>query len=208
VRDSYWRSVITSFGSICLGSLIVAIVQAIQEIVHSMSSDDSGLIVCMAHCLLSCVESLVEYFNKWAYIYVGLYGYSFMDASKNVFTLFQNRGWTAIIADNLVDTVLAMVCVCVCLLTGIVGFILSIVMIRPQDGDESDIVYEIGIMTIIGMVLGFVLCSSLFSLISSGVNTVIVCFAEAPGEFQINHPQLAAEMIQSWRDAYPQEFGY
>lgn len=172
-----------------------------------MRSDDDGLLLCLADCLVSCLESLVKYFNKWAYIYVGLYGYSFIEASKNVFTLFQNRGWTAIIADNLVDTVLAMVCVCVGLLTGIIGLAIGLVT-WPEEGDESIMGLVIAIMTVVGMVIGYIACNTLFSLISSGVNTVIVCFAEAPGEFQVNHPQLASEMIQSWREAYPHEFGY
>merc|ERR1712113_198682 len=36
VRDSWIRSVTTSFGSICFGSLIVAIIQAVKEMVHQL----------------------------------------------------------------------------------------------------------------------------------------------------------------------------
>lgn len=165
-----------------------------------MRSDDSGLLLCLADCLLGCLESLVEYFNKWAYVYVGLYGYGFVEASKSVVTLFKNRGWTAIIADTLVDTVLSMVCLCVGLITGVIGLIVGGAM---QQGDVT-----LAVAFLVGMVIGFILCSTLFSLISSGVNTVIVCFAEAPGEFQANHPQLASQMIETWRQAYPNEFGY
>jgi hypothetical protein len=64
VRDSYWRSITTSFGSICLGSLIVALIQATREIVNSMRNQDNGLLLCIADCLLGCLESLAEYFNK------------------------------------------------------------------------------------------------------------------------------------------------
>jgi Plasma-membrane choline transporter len=165
-----------------------------------MRSDDNSLLLCLADCLLGCLESLVEYFNKWAYIYVGLYGHGFVEASRNVMALFRNRGWTAIIADALVDTVLAMVCVCVGLITGAIGLIIGVVM---QQGEGT-----LAVAFIVGMVIGFILCSTLFSLISSGVNTVIVCFAEAPDEFQANHPQLAAQMMETWRQAYPNEFAY
>jgi Plasma-membrane choline transporter len=64
VRDSYWRSVTTSFGSICLGSLIVALIQATREIVNSMRNQDDSLLLCIADCLLGCLEQLAEYFNK------------------------------------------------------------------------------------------------------------------------------------------------
>jgi len=200
VRDSYWRSITTSFGSICLGSLIVALIQATKEIVHSIREQNDSLLVCLADCVLGCIEALVEYFNQWAYVYVGLYGYSFVEAGKNVMSLFRSRGWTAIIADMLVDTVLLMVSLGVGVLTGIVGVLVGSLI-------QQDAVTLVGAF-LIGMVIGIVLCSTLFSLISSAVNATIVLYAEAPAEFQANHPQLSEQMRAAWKQAYPVEFRY
>jgi hypothetical protein len=58
------------------------------------------------------------------------------------------------------------------------------------------------------MLIGFVISSTLFSLVSSAVNSVIVCYAEAPAEFQANHPQLSEQMRAAWREAYPVDFHY
>jgi hypothetical protein len=58
-------------------------------------------------------------------VYVGLYGYSYLDAGKNVMTLFQNKGWTTIITDDLSENVLFMMSVVLGLLTGLVGLIMS-----------------------------------------------------------------------------------
>jgi hypothetical protein len=41
------------------------------------------------------------------------------------------------------------------------------------------------------------------SVIGSAVNTVIVCFAEGPAEFQRNHPRLSEKMRAAWLQAYP-----
>jgi hypothetical protein len=46
------------------------------------------------------------------------------------------------------------------------------------------------------------------TLVSSAVNTVIVCYAEAPAEFQVNHPKLSEDMRATWRQAWPSEFSY
>ena len=133
VRDSYMRSLTTSFGSIALGSLIVAIIQAIREVIQSLRDEEGGsMLLCCAQFLLGCIESLAEYFNQWAFVYVGLYGYSFMEASRNVVELFKQRGWTAIIADILVDTVLLMVSLIVGLVTGILGAIFASMMQQSQ----------------------------------------------------------------------------
>ncbi len=84
VMNSYWRSVTTSFGSICFGSLLVALIQATREIVYSMRAQEDSLLLCITDCILAILEHLAEYFNKWAYIYVGLYGYKFIEASTSV----------------------------------------------------------------------------------------------------------------------------
>jgi len=83
-------------------SLIVAFLRALELVASSArSADDAGIGACIAECILGCLASLVEYFNKWAYIYVGVYGFGYLEAGKNVFELFKNRGWEAIIADDL-----------------------------------------------------------------------------------------------------------
>lgn len=63
------------------------------------ANDDGGIGACIAQCIISCIASIMEYFNKWAFIYVGVYGFGYLEAGKSVFELFKNRGWEAIIAD-------------------------------------------------------------------------------------------------------------
>jgi hypothetical protein len=52
------------------------------------------------------LQSLMEYFNRWAYVYVGIYGYKFTQAGKAVFQLFKQRGFDAVINDDLIGNVL------------------------------------------------------------------------------------------------------
>jgi len=102
VCGSFTRTMTTSFGSICFGSLLVAIIRALESTARSARENgDAGILACIAECLLSCLAGLVEYFNKWAFVYVGIYGYGYIEAGKNVIQLFKNRGWEAIIADDL-----------------------------------------------------------------------------------------------------------
>ena len=245
IRDSWIRSVTTSFGSICFGSLIgkfwvphlmapqwmplslltsqaltsasshkftslfyfnstrlqiVAIIQATKEIVRQMREQDDGILLCCAECLLGCLEALAEYFNKWAFVYVGLYGYSFIDSGKNVMTLFKTRGWTTIITDNLVGSVLAMLSVGVGLITGLIGILLA-----SMKGLGAEFA---GGAFAVGFIVGLVLTSVLMSVVESATNTVIVCYAEAPAEFEQNHPELSRSMRETWRQAWPVEFRY
>jgi hypothetical protein len=59
---------------------------------------------------------------------------------------------------------------------------------------------------LIGLLTGFLFATVLFSVIGSAVNTIIVCYAEAPAEFEQNHPRLSAEMRAAWTAAWPDLF--
>ena len=178
----------------------VAIIQATREIVRQMREQDDGILACIAECLLGCLEALAEYFNKWAFVYVGLYGYSFIDSGKNVMTLFKTRGWTTIITDNLVGSVFGMLSIGVGLITGLIGILLA-----SMKGLGAEFA---GGAFAVGFIVGLVLTSVLLSVVESSTNTVIVLYAEAPAEFEQNHPELSKSMRDTWRQAWPVEFRY
>lgn len=124
-----------------------------------------------------------------------------MEAGSSVMTLFRQRGWTSIITDYMLDAVLFMVSLGVGILTGILAVVIGSAM-QLSDGAN------LGLSFLIGFIVGYGMCTTLFSVVSSAVNTVIVCYAEAPNEFQTNHPALSERMLSSWRQAWPNEFSY
>jgi len=67
-------TVTTSFGSICLGSLIVAFISALRAMVRSARNADDGVLRCLCDFFLSCLERLVQYSNVYAFAQVAIYG--------------------------------------------------------------------------------------------------------------------------------------
>ena len=199
--SSIKRALTTSFGSICLGSLLVAIIQALRTLADSNRRDGEGnMLLCLVSCILGCLEGMLEYFNKWAFIYVGVYGYGYIEAGESVIHLFKNRGWEAVIADNLVGSVLNIVSAISGLLAGAVGVILATTTewFDADDGVDGRIT-----SFVLGFIIGLVLTSTALSSIASGVNSVIVLFAEAPAEFEQHHPKLSRKMRRAWKLVYP-----
>jgi hypothetical protein len=141
----------------------------------------------------------LQYFNKWAFIYVGLYGYGYLDAGKNVFTLFRNRGWEALITDDLVANTLLLVSLVV---GGVVGCIALIIQATSDLFDDAGGDAKI-ISFLLGFIVGLMICSIVMSTIGSAVNAVIVLFAEAPAEFQQNYPELSTKMRATWAEIFP-----
>lgn len=65
VCNSFIRTVTTSFGSVCFGSLLVAILQALKSLADSAQQNgDAAILACIAECILGCLASMLEYFNK------------------------------------------------------------------------------------------------------------------------------------------------
>jgi len=199
VRGSFFRASFFSFGSICLGSLLVAIVSSLKDFFQTLKNHKDSVFLCCAQCCLNCIEFLVDYFNKWAFVYVALKGDTFLEAGKNVTRLFKQKGWETIITDSLVDTILLMVSICVGLITGCFTGILAIQK-NMQFGEIAP--------WVVGFVVGFIFTSTIMSLVASSVNTIIVCFAENPDHLEKNHPHLYPDMIHSWRHAWPDDFHY
>ena len=72
VNNSFIRTYTTSFGSICFGGFVVAVIQALRMLANSARANgDGNFLVCIAECILACLASIIEYLNKWAFVYVG-----------------------------------------------------------------------------------------------------------------------------------------
>ena len=199
------RTLTTSFGSICFGSLLVAILQALKAVASMARSEEGGsFLLCLAECIIQCLANIMEYFNKWAFVYVGLYGYSYIEAGKNVITLFKNRGWEAIIADDLISNVFFFLSLSVGGVCAGIGYAINenafggLFEGAPNTGASVQTTNAI-----LGFIIGLVLSSILLSTIGSAVNAVIVCFAEGPAEFEANHPELSRKMRETWLQFYP-----
>merc|ERR1712176_914435 len=94
----------------------------VQTIRHVTDLEAEGNTLC---CVLAFVEKhvdrLFQKFNKWGFIYVGVYGYSFRHSSKCTIEIFRQRGWSSIMNDDLISSGLG-------LLSLVIGLVLSSIM--------------------------------------------------------------------------------
>lgn len=74
------------------------------------AQENAGVGACIAYCCLACLKSILEYFNKWGFVYVGIYGKTFVESSKAVIALFKQRGFEGIISDDLTSRALSFCC--------------------------------------------------------------------------------------------------
>lgn len=82
-------------GSLCLGSLLIAIVVIIRIIVAQLSErlkkvrDTSAVrfLVCCANCCLACFHRFLEFITTHAYVQIAITGHSFCHAARDALAL-------------------------------------------------------------------------------------------------------------------------
>jgi hypothetical protein len=149
--------------------------------------------------LFSQSPSLSTFFTTT--VYIGLYGYEYWTAGYKVYQLFRARGWSVILNDHLVSRSLGMMQFFIGILSGALAVVLGLVFLGITVNPLATF--------LLGVILGMMLSSIQLQVVTSAVETVVVCFAEAPSALLENHPpELSGRMIQAWRVAYPDDCGF
>jgi len=191
------RAMTTSFGSICLGSLLVAITKSVQDALWALRKGDNHAITCCVNCLLSALEKVVEIFNRYAFCYVAIYGKDFKTAGKEVYYLFKRMGWIAIVNDDLVARTMNMICLINGLVQGLAVFTYTSYYNLPV-GWSNMMIWAVTLS-------GYLICWTILNIVSCAVTTVFVCFAEDPGVFQASNPDIYMEMVRAWATCHGNE---
>ncbi|KAL6617660.1 DUF580-domain-containing protein [Neocallimastix californiae] len=197
---SFKRAMTTSFGSICFGSLIIAVIQTLEAIarqIKNQSANDENYILCIIacciECILSCIGDMIEYFNVYAFTEVAIYGKSYCEAAKDTWTLCKARGIEALINDNLIGNVLSIGGVTVGCLSAVVTCVIGFVIIDINN-TTSLIIYGV-----CAFIIGIMIFSVVAQVINSGVATTFVCLCEDPDALRQTKPELWEKV----RDTYP-----
>ncbi|KAM7275018.1 hypothetical protein ACFE04_016884 [Oxalis oulophora] len=113
-------AVTTSFGSICYGSLFTAAIRTLRWEIRGMRSKigNNECLLCCIDFLFHLVETLVRFFNKYAYVQIGVHGKGFNRSARDAWELFQSTGVESLIAYDCSGAVLLMGTILGGLITG------------------------------------------------------------------------------------------
>ncbi|CAF3958880.1 unnamed protein product [Rotaria sp. Silwood2] len=200
IGTSVRRAFTTNFGTICLGSLLEAIIKALRACISK--DGRKNIIAAIADCILQILEKLIGYLNEWAFIYAALTGQTFVEAGRSFIELFKKRGWTAIINDVLVGSTMMIVNIAIGLTSAIVGGLLIYFFMS----DSPEKIIAIIMASIVSFIISLFMSALMASVLSSCVRTVFVCFALNPAALGATHPDHLQALTNAWHKFYPQEF--
>ncbi|KAF9291320.1 putative choline transporter, neither null mutation nor overexpression affects choline transport [Mortierella alpina] len=195
---SFKRACTTSIGSICFGSLIIAIIQTLRALAQMFRGEGNdgvmAFLACIIDCILGCLQGLIDYVNKYAFCQVAIYGKAYIPAARDTWTILKDRGIVQIINDNLIGNVWAMGAIMGGVLSGLAGY-LYLRFANPAFNANGQFTYVIVVMA---FVLGMQMIFTVGTVIDSGVATTFVCLAEDPAALARTKPELFERIRATW----------
>ena len=210
VKEAVRRAFTTNFGSLSLGALIVAVIEACKraaQAAHKAAEKNDAppaikVIACLCVCALKCVEDIVEYVNAWAIIFIALTGKGYVASARDVWTLFKDRGWTAIINDDLVGPALKIASLAPAALAAIAG---AGICYAWTSGAANSLAIVL-IAAVLSFIVGMTMATIMTGVVTAGVRTIFVCFALNPSALAESHPQHFLELVEAWNAFHPDVF--
>ncbi|KAH9485401.1 Protein PNS1 [Psilocybe cubensis] len=201
--SAFGRASTLSLGSIAFGSLIVTILDLLRLILNAAQQNANAdghpveaCLACCAACFVGMLQSLVEYFNRYAYIEIALYGKPYIKAAKDTWRLFKDRGIDALVNDSLVGMTLTWGAYAIGVLCSLFGY-LYLRFTAPSYNSEGQYTAPI---VLFSFLIGMVCSMTMGSAIEAGVSTIFVGLGEDPQVLAIRAPELFSMIAQAYPD--------
>lgn len=194
------RACTTSLGSICTGSLLSAIVRVTRTVLHAIlycsnasSKGDAqtrwaaerssawsqfkiGSLQVLRD-LLDYLDHVVVFFNRYAFCFIAIDQTDYMTASKTAVTLFQSRGISTLVNNDLLDTVLTAVTATIALFCMALSYLYCKYVLLTHT--------YAAMLAVVALVGGYIVSTIVFAPLVSAIVAVYVCFARDPVAFEV-----------------------
>ncbi|GMM30693.1 hypothetical protein DAMA08_034380 [Martiniozyma asiatica (nom. inval.)] len=174
------------FGSVCFGSLLVSIITLVREFLLALKNETKthrNLVLWIVYFIidgfLSFFEWLLQYFNAYSFSYMAIHCEGYLKSSSKIIKLFKIKGMDALANDCIIDTSLKLYLFIVTVLGCFTSYIYTN-RISPKMIDDVKLT---SLLVIISGFISLQIGRSLLSIITAGVHTIFICFAEYPDGF-------------------------
>ncbi|KAK6441908.1 pH nine-sensitive protein 1 [Oleoguttula sp. CCFEE 5521] len=197
-RGAAKRALTYSFGSISLGSLLVAIINSLRQLCsiaqqnEAMAGNTCGSIAfCLLGCLISILDWAVSFINRYAFSYMALYGKGYIQSAKDTWKMIKNRGIDALVNECLIGPVFTMGATFVAYACALLAY-LYLTLTDPaynRNGEFTPVVIAYAFL------IGLQITNCFTTPLSSGIDTIFVAAAWDPEVLMREHPELYQKMV-------------
>merc|ERR1712048_290299 len=181
---SYGRVMQYHFGSMAVGSFILALIRLIRYLLMYLerktrnAQNNSNCVKSLfkvVHCMLFCFDRCLKYLARQAYIMVAMYGYSFCKASIMAVMLI-TANILQIATVNLINRYVMFLGKLVVLTSCVISGYLWLTYSPEFNGDNS--LFSMIPTIIVIALFGFSVCTYIFAIYNVGVDTILLCFCQ------------------------------
>merc|ERR1711977_680011 len=197
---SFCRASTSHFGSICFGSLLVAMIETAHDVLHILQKKGwfpSWLLCCLDH-MCNSVQSAFEYVNMYGFVQVAVNDESFFSASKRAISFLKYKGLTALINDSIVGRMAWLGAAAGGMLSGALPVLIQRYIHHADltklslDGNQETT------LATAGFLMGSFVVYTLISPVHAMVTALLVCFAEHPEVLFKDHEEDYKALIAPW----------
>mmetsp|Transcript_33273 Transcript_33273/g.83821 ORF Transcript_33273/g.83821 Transcript_33273/m.83821 type:complete len:809 (+) Transcript_33273:563-2989(+) len=183
-----WNAARYHLGSIALGSLILAVIQFVRILLEYIDrktkrlSDTNPLMkwcMCCVKCCMWCLEKVVKFINRNAYIMMAIKGTSYCTSAGRAVGLILSNALRLIAVTIVGDSLIFLGKLCVVGACGVVAFFLAGSELYSSPIKNPDTYLTSPVAPIVLTVIVAYMCASVFfQVYEMSVDTILLCFCE------------------------------
>ncbi|KAG3016680.1 hypothetical protein JG687_00010815 [Phytophthora cactorum] len=175
----------SSFGSICIGSLLCPLAHLVWNALRWARRDESVLSRRFMSLRSERVEHFIRTYHKYSFVHIAGYNKPYYVAAHDAWKLIEHHGVEAIVDDDLTSRIL---------LLGGNGWagVMSALTASALAGASSHATF----FTLAAFTLCYTTISLATQVIAAVIKTLFVCFAENPGRLSQLHPLIYHRFVR------------
>ncbi|XP_032387436.1 choline transporter-like protein 5-A isoform X2 [Etheostoma spectabile] len=182
--SSFSRAIRYHTGTLAFGALILSVAQLVRIVLEYLENKlrgiDNSLSRFIMHCLKCCfwcLEKVIRYMNRNAYIMVAIYGKNFCSSAREAFFLLMRNVVRVAVLDRVTDFLLFLGKVLIAGGVGVVAFFFFTRKIPVIQEEEPNLnYYWVPLLTV---VMGaYLIAHGFFSVYAMCVDTLFLCFCD------------------------------
>ncbi|XP_034874147.1 choline transporter-like protein 5 isoform X5 [Mirounga leonina] len=184
VFTAFGRAIRYHTGSLAFGSLILALIQMFKLVLEYLDhrlkeaqNNISKFLQCCLKCCFWCLEKVVKFFNRNAYVMIAIYGKNFCRSARDAFNLLMRNVLKVAVMDKVTDFVLILGKILVAGCIGVLAFLLFTQRLPTMiEGPTSLNYYWVPLLTVI--IGSYLVAHGFFSVYAMCIDTIFICFLE------------------------------
>ncbi|KAL6211951.1 hypothetical protein ACLB2K_017174 [Fragaria x ananassa] len=170
IRSSLRNAFGSSFGTVCLSGLLIAVVRMVRTIVDGARKEGtSGIVNLILRCCVNALLSAIDFLNKFTIVFAAITGESYCSSARMTYELLKRNLLSAVFVETISTRLLAGI---IFVLSALYAVVACVILKAVSDlGVDAYFVAALAWVLLI-LVLGFFV-----HVLDNVIDTVYVCYA-------------------------------